>query len=536
MQALGEDEAMVTASTTPRRRHVLPVIAGLLALALLWSLSVAARRDHFEATVGAQNLEATYHALLTVTALGESPPSHHWLLPTVSLGRPGDKAIPWGGTIPTATGDYVYTSFQPAGFLAPYLTFRLLGLAPSVEHLALFSASLGLLSALALFALLYRLLVYAGRDPWLAATAATAGCLVGLFSREALQSFGVIYWVHELYQPVLIVSLYAFFRYFAAEPTGARGTAFVLAMAFLGPMVEWTAYVFNAGAVLLLWFVVDERAAARRTAIGIVVATAVAGLVTVLHFSLAAGLLPTLIAFAKRFFNRSAIASGHASNPATEYWLSYGLFLAVIAVLILVLLLWCRTRRRPGMERRERVVMLVFALAAIPLAENLLLLQHAMQFSFDRLKFIVPAAFAIAFGFAVARVWLRAAVALALVLACLQGYGAYRADIDAQSAWIAADTANRALAAKVAAEIDPGCAVLASALKVRGYANLLFHRGMYEQKSLADLPGLIAQRKGCGGIFLDGEEVFVDLPRYTRATIIRPDGTTLEIDAPAAGG
>ncbi|QJP16547.1 hypothetical protein G3545_24670 [Starkeya sp. ORNL1] len=517
-------------ATTPRRTHVLPFLAGLVVLALLWSLTVQLRRDQFDATVGAQNLEATYHALLTVTALGESPPSHHWLLPTVSLGRPGDKGIPWGGTIPTATGDYVYTSFQPAGFLAPYLTFKLLGIAPSVENLALFSASVGLVSSLLLFALLYRLLVYAGRDPWLAATAAAAGCIIGLFSREALQSFGVIYWVHELYQPVLIVSLYACFRYLKAEPAGTCGAWFVILMAFVGPMVEWTAYVFNAGLVLLLWFAVDERTASRRLAIRIVVATMLAGLITVLHFSLAAGLLPTLMAFARRFFNRSAMASGQAGNPFAEYALSYGLFLVVIAALLLVLLLWHRTHR--PIAKRERVLLLVFALAAIPLAENLLLLQHAMQFSFDRLKFIIPSAFIIAFGFAAARFWLRAAIALGLVVASMQGYRAYRHDIDARSAWIAADTANRALAGEVARVIDPGCAVLVSSLKVRGYANLLFHRGIHEQLSLTDLPGLIEVSRGCGGVFLDGEEAFVDLPRYTSATIIRADGTTTRIEAP----
>jgi hypothetical protein len=518
---------------TTRRAHLLPLLAGLLILVLLWSLTVSLRREHFETTVGAQNLEASYHALLTVHALGESPPSHHWLLPTVTLGRPGDKAIPWGGTIPTASGDYVYTSFQPAGFLAPYLTFKLLGITPSVEHLALFSAGIGLVSALLLFALLYRLLTYAGRDPWPAATAAMAGCIIGLFSREALQSFGVIYWVHELYQPVLIVSLYACFRYLAAEPAGTRGAWFVILMAFLGPLVEWTAYVFNAGTVLLLWFVVDERAASRRLAIRIVAATALAGLLTVLHFSLAAGVLPTLMAFARRFFNRSAMASAHAGNSFAEYALSYGLFLIVIAALLLVLLLWHRTHR--PIAKRERVLLMVFALAAIPLAENLLLLQHAMQFSFDRLKFIIPAAFIIAFGFAAARFWLRAVIGLGLILASMQGYRAYLGDIDARSSWTATDAANRALVAEVGRAIDPECAVLASPLKVRGYANLLFHRGIHEQLSLADLPGLIEVSRGCGGIFLDGEEAFVDLPRYTRATIIQADGSTLVIEAPKGG-
>jgi len=50
---------------------------------------------------GAQNLEVTYHVLLTVTALNEDPVKNYWYLPTVSLGRELDKHIPWGATVPT---------------------------------------------------------------------------------------------------------------------------------------------------------------------------------------------------------------------------------------------------------------------------------------------------------------------------------------------------------------------------------------------------------------------------------------------------
>ena len=66
-------------------------------------------------------MQASYHALLTARELGESGFEMHGFLPTVSLGREGDKGISWGATLPTKNGDMIYTSFLPPVFIAPYL-------------------------------------------------------------------------------------------------------------------------------------------------------------------------------------------------------------------------------------------------------------------------------------------------------------------------------------------------------------------------------------------------------------------------------
>jgi len=108
--------------------------------------------------VGAENLAATYHVLLTVNALDESPVENHWYLPTVSLGRELDKHIPWGAAIPTKTGDYIYISFTPPGFLVPYSWLNIFGLRPTVKNLACYNFVLGSLSASTLFLLLVSLL------------------------------------------------------------------------------------------------------------------------------------------------------------------------------------------------------------------------------------------------------------------------------------------------------------------------------------------------------------------------------------------
>lgn len=101
-----------------------PLFVGLFMLTLMLIVSLGLRQQDLNKPTGAQNLEATYHVLLTVTALNESRVENNWYLPTVSLGGESNKNIPWGATVPTKTGDYIYTSFTPPVFLAPYLLFK----------------------------------------------------------------------------------------------------------------------------------------------------------------------------------------------------------------------------------------------------------------------------------------------------------------------------------------------------------------------------------------------------------------------------
>jgi len=101
-----------------------PFFWSVFTLILLLIFSLSLRQQDFKRVTGAQNLEATYHVLLTVTALDESSAANHWYLPTVSLGGETNKHIPWGVTVPTKTGDYIYTSFTPPGFLAPIFCLK----------------------------------------------------------------------------------------------------------------------------------------------------------------------------------------------------------------------------------------------------------------------------------------------------------------------------------------------------------------------------------------------------------------------------
>ena len=141
-------------------------------------------------------------------------------------------------------------------------------------------------------------------------------------------------------------------------------------------------------------------------------ATALAGLLVLLHYSLAAGLLPTLKAFARRFLARSP-NNAHLTDFFTGYGLSFGLFLAAVAIALGVLV-W----KRKSLNWPRSTTLLLVA-ASVPLLENLLLLQHATQFSFDRLKFIFPAALLLGLAFLALKTPGRAVLAVVLVLSLI---------------------------------------------------------------------------------------------------------------------
>lgn len=507
-----------------------PATHGVLVLLLLSVASFQLRDGEFKQLQGAPGIIATYHTLLTITALDESPVQNHWFLPSVTLGRDIDKYIPWGATVATRTGDDIYTSFYSPGFVVPYLGLKALHADISAHNLALFNGVLGGVSVLILFFLLNALLRYNGFSPVIASAAAVVAGCIGIFSREALLSHGVTYWCHSLYQPLLMGSLLCYLTYLTSTDERRRqiSAAGLLVLTLLGPLTEWSGYVFNAGLVLLLWFNNRSSADSRALAIKVGAVTVLAMAMMLTHLMLVLGPRHTLGALLLRFKARNAVA-GSLPWLLEGYGQSYGLYLIVLLI-ILAIAGFSRAQYRSPTARRTTLCL--FLAALIPLAENLLLLQHATSFSFDRLKFIPAAAILIALAFAHYRTSARAVLTGVILIAAAQNYRTYRSDIEQSASWGQVDRNNQALAASVLKRIDPDCSVFASEFEVRGYANLLFHHGIYENTSAEQAVDYLHARHGCALVYLEGFAAFEDLPAYTRASILRDTEAAEIIELP----
>ena len=503
-------------------------ILGTFVLIIFLAVSFFIRKADFRDTTGVQNLEATYHALLTVKALKESPVKNHWLLPSVSLGQKSDKYIRWGATIPTKTGDYIYTSFTPPGFIAPFVVFDTFHIQVSIKNLARFNFVLGSLTSLILFALLLKMLAASGCSSSVAVIGAVLGTLISIFSKEVLQSHGIVYWIHSFYQLILVSNLYFLWEYLSkVSDQGRKNSKFALLVpifVFLGALTEWTGYIYGMGLATLLWFGAFIERPQKRMAIHLVLALVAAGLFTIVHYGMAVGFEPTLNAFVRRFLARNT-ASGSLLTLMDGYVLSFGLFLVVAFVFASMLYFLESGSMAKSNEVRNKIAFL-FVVSTIPLVENIVMLQHAGQFSFDRLKFIFPAAILIAFVYARLNNVFRFVLAISLLVASFHGYSSYRSDLGRYSAWKGVNYENKLLVNAIKASTDIQCSVLLSNIGVRGYANLLFNRGIFEyKKSIDDAQKLLNKTKSCSAVYLVGKHSFVDLQKYTKSIVLFPNGS-----------
>lgn len=488
-------------------------IPGVLVVLLMLVVSFFIRAGDFEKVPPAQNMEASYHVILTMNALEESPVKNHWWLPIVSLGNPLDKNIPWGATIPTRTGDYVYTSFASSGFLAPYFTFSALNIEFSLENLARFNFVIGALGALIIYALLSQLLFFCGFSRWSSVAGGVVGAAVAIFSREALLSHGVLYWVHSFYQIILVLSLFVFFKYLSSE--GERASRIygwiLVGLAFWGASTEWTGYVFNAGIFFILLFDRLKVPFSKVLAVKVFIATFFAGILTIVHYGVVTGFESSINSFIARFFARNT-STGSFYNLFEGYVLSYGLFLLVVAVFFPVVAFFSAKK-----DVRLAVFWSLLVAASIPLIENVVMLQHAQEFSFDRLKMLLPIAMILSFYFAWLDTKWRSVLLVFVLASAVYGFYSYKVHNERYSAWSAMDAGNQELKILVLKEVDIDCAVLSSNARVRAYANLLFHRGIYESRS--DLVVKDDAVGSCAGVHLTASVTFADLPEYLSALV-----------------
>jgi hypothetical protein len=496
----------VGARVSGRRRSSLLVV-----VLVLWLVSVGVRFAMYDSQENVVDLDATYHVLLTVQAYRETPVSVHRFWPLVTLGTAPERGVPFGTTVPDDHGIYYYTSFAPAGFLAPYLFFQITRLPLTPVSLMLFNLGIHLAATVLLCLLVrdvLRALAMSDDDSYAPIIFAAA---TYLFSTESLFSHGLIYWHHSLFQVVWLGQLCLFFMLLRSREANTRVprwfTPVFLGMAFLAPSVEWAGYIGNmAIAGWLLW-------SARAMAIGVLAATVVAGIAFLAHATSIIGLEP-LVASLGHSFHQRGRAHGSLALLALGYVQSY--FLLPLFALAAPLIV--RARRAGGLGLTNSVVALI-VVGTIPLVENLLLLQHATEYNFDRLKALIP-------------ICLLGAIALALA-----GGVRRRALAVVWAALLVVNVANRpgrtrdltvALghSAAVLRALDKDtkpCTLYAVNSFARGWVYLTLHHNVAENVVSPDsLRVLTLRHRACQGVLLIGGENGNQIYDWTGALVFDP--------------
>lgn len=512
----------------PNGRTIFRKALVLVGIVLIWWISVQARLAEPSYLLGADGIEATYHALWTMQALDASPVAAHGFLPTVVIEPVAGDVLRWGATRATPGGALIYTSFPPLGFLAPWWGLTGVGAPLTLQSLFLFNTVAGLVTALLFgwFCAMVATRDAAGRrDPSVPAWPWVVGGAVGcLLLAETLVSQGFTYWPHALSQPVFVAACCLLLR----RLTGVAGRWEAVGLVLLCALycsLEWTGFVFVAGAalVLLLQIPREDRRPGRLLRSLPAALLMVAGLVllaTVLHFAVLIGPKQFAGTSAARAMARSGYGQfGLLLKLGLGYYLSVGLLLPLGMLAAAVVLL-----RRPA----GWVWALAF-LTAFPLVENLLLMNHAVNFPFDRMKAAVPLALACVLLLRQMpgrrQAWVGG---LALGLIVLSNLHAFHLRTQKRAQWVEWDAGNHALVARVQQHPQADCAVAGSKQKVRGYLNLLFRRDIYEGATPEIMAEALVLRDGCATMIIESDYVMTDLPRVVSVEIRSPEGTLLE--------
>jgi len=335
------------------------------------------------------NSDATWHELLTIKAYDETPVSQHKFLPLVSLGRTVDKNIPWGATIPDAQGNYYYTSFSPASYVLGYFFIKTFNLGYTEKSLYMLNSILFALSGVILAFLLSDLF----RKSWHRTSVVVTGVLIYAFQPELMHGMGIVYWAQSLMQVALIAQIYAYYRW--REYSSSNALIAFIFFSVANPYIEWTGYVADFGFALaeLIFRWKENRFKAIVCSEAIMLLPVVSFVLFCLHYC--STVEPSLFfnALKARFLARNFSTPVPTKFLLTGYWQSFQatwIFLSILLLMAFSLWFLQRKRRIAIFKRLPAHWYILLFVSVIPMIENFVMKEHAISYSFDRMKLVYP--------------------------------------------------------------------------------------------------------------------------------------------------
>lgn len=367
-----------------------PKFLGLVALLIVFAGSLVIRADNiWHRPLLSHNEDATGHVLATLKGMNAAPVAVHKYLPIITLSQnQADRGIDnfYLASISDARGNYFYVSFPPAGFAVPALVFQAIGIEPSLLHLRLLAAALGLATTIAIYFLALALfppaLMRGGNQ---AVVACSIASLV-LLNSDSLWIFGNVYWHHVLFTPVLALALLTIAGTLM-RPTPAKVVALVL-LSFLACSIEWAGFPMAAGmAVVGLYLIIKGRPGGTALMLAGVLGAVLGAAFIGWHFSQVAGLDAYLTVLRNR--------------PNEHGWTENAAIQAIIVLLPIYLplsamaavFLWKRTERSdmaaPARTHWRQVIAPVMTCSAFAALESIILLKHTAKYTYGALPLTI---------------------------------------------------------------------------------------------------------------------------------------------------
>lgn len=451
------------------RKYTMHLICILIAV-----FSIIIRIPDFENT-NFYNNDASWHVLHTLRCYEQTPASIHKFLPLVSLGEEEDKFISWGATIPDEYGNYYYTSFSPAGFAVPYLFLKLFHVPVSLMGLYVFNSILYLMCFVFTARLFSKLIpTFDRKFVWLLSAA------IYLFQPEIMHGQGIVYWSQSLYQLILILQLTVLF--------GARthkNFIVLMVLCVIGAYTEWTGYMANCGIMLVL-FLMNKGKAKFIKAAGVAVSTLLAFVLFCVHFLSVVELDAFKSALKIRFMARNVATNTPLWKLGEGYVVSFGLLLCAVLFCLIYVLSITETRYR--FFQNLKSCKWLFLVSVFALFENVIMKQHAVVYSFDRIKLVFPLmGLLLCAAETFTDIQHNASILLAAMFLCsVINLHSYKVQNNHFVYLDPSLAANQAIVKNADTKFTKDNSIMVYHSWVRGYLNTLFDRGIYENMNLND--------------------------------------------------
>ena len=495
-------------------KNILNNILIIVFLFLIFLPTLFIRNESFDNSYEYENMDATYHVLLTVKSYMETPITIHKFLPIVTLGESIDKNINWGAAVPDEFGNFYYISFPQFGFIFPYIYFKLFNIMPDIKELINLNFLLNFFTGITLFYLVSEFLktnkIF--RDSRLFISFLSV--LIYFYSTESLFSQGPIYWHHSLFQFLWILQLLCLLRFNNLKMNNEISVFFYpifTIVSFLIPFTEWTGYLSNFILFITMHFYFKNK---KITNI-IYYSTVLSLIIYIIPFVKTVDMDIFLTIMKKRFITRS-IASNNVNifNLFTSYFSSFGSLL-ILLVISFVLFFYKRSDNlKSKMDRKENIIF--FIIISFPCLENILLKQHAYYYHFDRLKVFIPLLFL--FLQIIPLFYKKKLIFISIFTIIVMSLNliSYRASSRIVDISYAVKQNNR-----IIAEIKPlitSNTVLCLNNFVRGWPVLAFNHNIYENQDIDSCIAKIEKRDSEQGIMLYGKRFssgFYEIVSYT---------------------
>lgn len=319
-----------------------------------------------------------------------------------------------------------------------------------------------------------------------------------LFSNEIMHSQGIVYWHQSLFQVLFLAQLLFFINL-----DNKINCILFFVLTLIMPYLEWTGYISNLGfATVILFGNLIKYDKIYFVSMKNLILSILIIFLTILSFIIFSFHFTIVLSSSRDFFNTlyNRFLARNITNKVSfllllkGYWNSYNLLLIVITIMLAIVLVFRKSRNL--LKHNIKEMFWIYFIFIVLLLENIIMKQHAISYSFDRLKGIFlllqiwfSLKYVIDKSFNIKKIY-KIIFAFSLFSISLVFLFKY-SFLDNNYKWkVDYLDDNIKLSNYINENYDIDSSELGQSLAVRGYANTLFNRNIYEdvnEKRIQDI-------------------------------------------------